>query len=689
MALATLSIDLTAKIAQFEKDLGRAATVAEQNAERIRATFLKIGAVATGLLGGVTAGALVTMVRAQVDAIDGFNDLKDATGASIENISALDSLARRTGVTFDTVGTSLVKFNAALKEGDKAGVFKALGLDIERLKDLDPAEALRQTAVALNTFADDGAKARAVQELFGKSLREVAPLLKDLGEEGKLVAKVTTEQAAAAEKFNKELYQLKSNSTDVARALTSDLVEAMNKLIDRFHQGTKDGDSFYATLLKISAGAPLPQMALPGQLLNLYDRSQGGNSGKLSSLEQALQDPTLSPNERAAMERRRAELRSRVNEQYAEGVTSAESSDALSRRFTARSLTLPDAPEKTGRVTRDLSDDGAKLALSLTAQDSHLSGDFFEKWDKLNAAYKGNKISLTQLTEAQGILLKQQPFMKEAVYSGDVSDALSRRLEATERARKATEELNSELDKLSGRTGDDRKRQLTSALEERLNAGEVFSKEELDRIVNGIGGITKATDDAAKSTVNYADVFESSFERALVKGENLKDVLKGLAQDLATLYLRENVTKPLAANASQYLSGGLKAVGGAFAGAFGGGYGAVGSSTGADFDVAFAKGGVMTSRGSVPLRTYSNGGVANSPQLAMFGEGSSAEAYVPLPDGRRIPVAMKGGGGRPVTIVQNLTVGDVASMQQVQEQLRASERRIAIGFDRSQRYGRG
>ena len=58
----------------------------------------------------------------------------------------------------------------------------------------------------------------------------------------------------------------------------------------------------------------------------------------------------------------------------------------------------------------------------------------------------------------------------------------------------------------------------------------------------------------------------------------------------------------------------------------------------------FASGGVMTSRGPIPLKQYARGGVANSPQLAMFGEGSTPEAYVPLPDGRSIPVKMKGGG---------------------------------------------
>ena len=56
----------------------------------------------------------------------------------------------------------------------------------------------------------------------------------------------------------------------------------------------------------------------------------------------------------------------------------------------------------------------------------------------------------------------------------------------------------------------------------------------------------------------------------------------------------------------------------------------------------FANGGVMTGSGPAPLKRYSQGGVANRPQLALYGEGSKPEAYVPLPDGRRIPVALQG-----------------------------------------------
>ncbi|MEL6716112.1 MAG: hypothetical protein AAFP86_20185, partial [Planctomycetota bacterium] len=44
-----------------------------------------------------------------------------------------------------------------------------------------------------------------------------------------------------------------------------------------------------------------------------------------------------------------------------------------------------------------------------------------------------------------------------------------------------------------------------------------------------------------------------------------------------------------------------------------------------------------------PVRGYASGGIARSPQLAVFGEKPGvAEAFVPLPDGKSIPVTFQG-----------------------------------------------
>ena len=102
---------------------------------------------------------------------------------------------------------------------------------------------------------------------------------------------------------------------------------------------------------------------------------------------------------------------------------------------------------------------------------------------------------------------------------------------------------------------------------------------------------------------------------------DLSDFFNSIAEDFIRMQVQLNITKPLAQTASTIDWGSM------FSG------------------FAFANGGIMSSQGSLPLKAYSNGGIANSPQLALFGEGRMNEAYVPLPDGRTIPVTMKGGNG--------------------------------------------
>lgn len=75
----------------------------------------------------------------------------------------------------------------------------------------------------------------------------------------------------------------------------------------------------------------------------------------------------------------------------------------------------------------------------------------------------------------------------------------------------------------------------------------------------------------------------------------------------------------------------------------------------------FAEGGIMTGRGKIPLRTYRSGGIANSAQVAIFGEGDVPEAYVPLRDGRSIPVTMKGAGS--VVNSVNISISMDGNMQ--------------------------
>ena len=227
------------------KQAGSAATDFSSSVGRVNAS---LGAMPAALAGLLSGGALGAFVKGVADSVDALNDVADATGSTVEEISKLERVARQNGQSLDTVASALVKFNKALGEADgKNGTslaLQAIGLEATKLKQLDPSEALRQTAVALSGFADDGNKARIVQELFGKSLREVAPLLKDLASESREAASVTLRQAEEAEKFNKQLGFLKANLQDVSREVVGNFLPQLNDIIARFILATQVGDGF-------------------------------------------------------------------------------------------------------------------------------------------------------------------------------------------------------------------------------------------------------------------------------------------------------------------------------------------------------------------------------------------------------------------------------------------------------------
>jgi hypothetical protein len=266
MALATLSIDFIAKLANLEAGMDKAGRLAEKQAAQIEARYARLTSVATqfgaAIGGAVSVAGLAQFFRATVNGLDALNDLKDATGASIENISALEDIAARTGTSFDTVGTALIRMNRLLNDAkpgnEAAAMFEAVGLSVEELKRLDPAEAWRRFAVALNGFADDGAKARLVGDQLGKTYRELAQLIKDTAEAGALNPTVTTEQAEQAERLNKEFSALAKSATDFARALVGPVVEGLNTAIERFRLLRSEGASvldFITDRYRVSNGA--------------------------------------------------------------------------------------------------------------------------------------------------------------------------------------------------------------------------------------------------------------------------------------------------------------------------------------------------------------------------------------------------------------------------------------------------
>ena len=153
---------------------------------------------------------------------------------------------------------------------------------------------------------------------------------------------------------------------------------------------------------------------------------------------------------------------------------------------------------------------------------------------------------------------------------------------------------------------------------------------------------TAAATDNAKLVDNVMSQSFSSMEQGLLKfvttGKlNFKDFSASLLADAARMMANAALKKLLGMGldfAMSFFSPGTGATGATGSGNFM-----------QPFTVKSANGNVMTPYGAAPLNNYAAGGVATSPQLSVFGEGRKPEAYVPLQDGRSIPVTVAGGGG--------------------------------------------
>lgn len=596
-----------------------------------------------GTLGvGIPVAGIVSMFRSIVGGLDHLNDLKDATGASVKNLSALEDIAARTGTSMDTAGDALLKLNKALNtasdpNSDAAAAFKAIGLSVDDLKKKDPVEALQEVGIALAKFADDGNKGRVVMTLLGKATGEVAPLLKDLAEAGKLTAKDWTEQAEQAERFNKELFALQKNATDAARTIAGPLLVALNAAAERFRENSKNANGFWEIFL-----ATRNIFRNPAQ--DLADlRAQ------IASLDKTLADPLTPEVYRVALLDKRVKLTAEL------------------------AALLPKLDSKAGAGRGFVNPDVVKPSLRANVQGGAPKKDEITDAQKALAGYVDElqrqldkERELTEVERAREVLsslgtLGQVAQVRELVLGmADMAQKSRESSEAWKELNKQSAEqlaqikaIDDALDGFSGRTGIALKQAQTARLEFRLAMGETFSQEELEAIVNGIAGITPVIKEATDDWTEFATQAARNIQDAL--GQTIADTLSGDFQNIGQMW--KNLLIRMASEAAAAQIGA----------ALFGGYGKGGNS-----DIGGLFGDILklvasSSGGGLPLPSleFASGGIfgaggrlLDAPRIFPFANGigvageAGPEAIMPLKRGKdgKLGVAAQGGTGTTVQV---------------------------------------
>lgn len=645
-----------------QDDASRVLSRVQAGLGSVQSVASKVGGV-LGIMGGISVGAFASMVKGSIDSVDALNDIKDATGASIENISALEDVAARTGTEMGTVTTALVKLNGVLKDADpgskQEAALKAIGLSAKELKDLDPAEALLKTATALQGFADDGNKARIVQELFGKSLKEVAPLLKDLAEQGKLVATVTTEQAEAAEKFNKQLFSLQKNATDAGRSITGALVPALSEGVERFLLAQKHAGGLLETLalyarLDYSKDVATNLAAVEKQIAQLEDRAKR----------------VTSESARKGNDKQIADLRAQAAylkelRQLKILESQGDNSDAVSRKFLGKK-SAGEIPEKDKKKPKT-----EKTAAQKAAEEEQ---KFRIKLGRDYAIEEGERVSAEADARAKAL---QDIENQQKAYLGSIAKEVNAQQDLNEKMREEVQEIGLSTEALNAlrlarldaaiatqeqaiATADANNGSLTELeyLEQRL----MLLKETRD--LTAAAQIKRASADTEKTQKEASKAFATELHGDL-KGafsaafrDTSGDPLQAFGDALSNVVYTRIATAAAESLATSFLG----SAGGASSG---GGQGSL----------------------LAALMSFDGGGYTGPGARAGGLDGKGGFMAMLHPNETVLDHSKGQGAAQPITVVQNFTVGDVASVSLVRQAVAGSERRIAAAMGRSMNYG--
>lgn len=503
MSIATLSIDLEARLAKLETDMGKAVRIAERNAKQMESAysglagaFDKIKFAAAGAFAGITVGSTITKLAETQRQFDVLNaSLVTVTGsagrAAIE-FEWIKEFAATTPFDLAQVTNAFIKMKAlgldasmeALRSyGNTASAMgKDLNQMIEAVADAATGEfeRLRDFGIRASRQGDQVTFTfQGISKTIRNSSQEITKYLSDIG--NNQFASATAERA-------KTLDGALSNLGDTWDELFLTINEAgVGQVIyDSVKLATTGIEQLIANLKVLrSYAAPQGQMAvdvLVGERETLR--------GQLSQLDGRNSD--VANTARADIQRRIEAINNRIRELQEEN----ERRQYEERTAPPVVVTASPLPGGTGKPTKSTKDPGdplgdfiVKAIDDYNAKLDQLRGKYVDLIDPIEQFRK--QLDEVRLLQSEGRLSADQAIEAEFRIQEAISDTISTTAKATE------------------------------------VAGDRFT--ELLRTIEGFG------QDAGAALVDFALTGKTSFS----------EMVESMLADIAKLLVYQNVTKPL------------------------------------------------------------------------------------------------------------------------------------------------
>lgn len=209
--------------------------------EGMKGSFAGLGTAVAGLAAAAGIGVFANMIANTISANAELERLAEKTGASVEALSGLRSIAKITGTDMDSIATAIGKLDktmlaAAQSGGAAAQTFATLGVNVKDAAGAlrDPDAVLLDIAKKFDDLGSGAERAALAQQLFGKAGIQMIPVLQELAIVGDYQVKVTEQQALLAEDLVRSWTKLGAQGNAVKQIIANEVTGALDALARSF-----------------------------------------------------------------------------------------------------------------------------------------------------------------------------------------------------------------------------------------------------------------------------------------------------------------------------------------------------------------------------------------------------------------------------------------------------------------------
>ena len=650
--------------------LGNSLQGVQGKAKNLQMSFGALSGAVKGFAAVLTAGAFSAFVKQGIDMADAIGKASARTGVAADQLVSFQNAAALADVSNEQLVKGLTKLNINMVSAAEGNAqlnkrFEQLGVTIKNqdgtLK--DTSEVFKELADRFKDMPNGAQKAAAAMTIFGKSGVDLITLLNGGSASlDEFTYKLSDEFSSRAEYFNDSITKLGFKTQGFQMQLMDALLPALQSILDVFADLFATDNDWTALFDVIKFGLRGVATVIYSTVA-LFGSMARGVVGAFEVVAKAVKGDfagawnTFNNVVSAQVSQAKRDF---ANLQRLWTDAAAPAGGVGRRGFNMQDDAAQRAAAAEAKRQQDAADRAAKKALDdynrALLDASKLAEDLTRKTRDL-----GLETQRTGATARQTIDLDYKAALNDAA---DQADDLAQKITDLSRATGGQvqfeglkEKAREYLAALEGQAATEQSQALiqlykdeTKGIEEATAAAWEFARANqynndiLGGLKDGLQGYIDQLGTMREAVTNLAQGAFRGLEDALVSlvttgTANFREFARSVLEATSRMIIQQLILKTI-----------MSAIGGIGGGGGGGGGDSIGNFNAAASQYKFAMGGVMTPNGPMPLRRYAAGGIANSPQLALYGEGSMPEAYVPLPDGRRIPVAMQGGGGASVTV---------------------------------------